>query len=87
MLRATSNYKNDNDNFSDFLDTFYIEDRDTFTTIHDIYSKFSIWWIEHYASSKILDIKMLKKALKVRYGRESTRSKEKGYCVLYTPEN
>ena len=84
VLSATNKYKNDNDDFSDFLDKYYIEDRDEFSAIHDIYSKFSMWWMENFSNAKVLDIKHLKKALKIRYGREQTLSdKTKGFRVRY----
>lgn len=84
VLNATNRYKNDNDDFSDFLDKHYVEDRDEFSSIHDIYSKFSMWWMENFSNAKVLGIKNLKKALKLRYGREQTLAdKTKGFRIRY----
>jgi P4 family phage/plasmid primase-like protien len=84
VTKATNVYKNESDNFSDFLDLMYIEDVSGLTTVIDIYNKFSIWWIENFGNAKILDIKQLKKALKTRYGREKVRNaKNSGYAIRY----
>jgi P4 family phage/plasmid primase-like protien len=84
VLGATNRYKNDNDDFSDFLDRYYIEDKGEFSSIQDVYSKFSMWWMENFSNAKVLDIKHLKKALKLRYGREqSLPDKTKGFRIQY----
>jgi P4 family phage/plasmid primase-like protien len=84
VLKATNMYKNESDEFSDFLDEFYIEDCSELSLVLDIYNKFTMWWIEHFSTTKIPSVKQLKKALKTRYGREKTSgNKSIGYSIRY----
>jgi P4 family phage/plasmid primase-like protien len=71
---ATNLYKNESDKFVDFLDEHYTENKDAFTSTQDVYSAFSMWWLEHSPNVKTPEPKELKRALKIKYGRERSRA-------------
>jgi P4 family phage/plasmid primase-like protien len=72
---ATDLYKSENNVFMSFIDAYCVEDKNTFTTVQEIYCKFSFWWMENNPNTKTPPLKELKKALKTKYGREKS-------CIL-----
>lgn len=71
VLEATLEYKNDNDKFLEFFEQCLVTDSKTFESTKDIYNNFSLWSIENYPSIKVPDVKELKRALKLKYGKEN----------------
>ncbi len=80
---ATNVYKNDNDMFKDFFELCFIKDKKSFVSINEVYSRFNMYWLEKSPNSRTPDIKLLKNALRLQFGREKTCGKMKGYNLLY----
>lgn len=78
---TTDMYNTENDKFGVFLDN-YSFNATAFTSVTDLYSKFSINWIENLPNIKVPDIREFKKALKMKFGRECSFNRMKGYKIL-----
>jgi len=71
---ATDNYKIENDKYNDFINEFIEDDQFSFESNKTIYTTvFKSWWIDNYPTTKIPDIKELRRALKLRFGTEKTK--------------
>ena len=65
VKKATNKYKIDNDKFNEYFDLCLEESVDGFESNKNIYGSFSNWWSSNYPTSRIPDIKELKRAMKV----------------------
>lgn len=81
VKKATAKYKVDNDKFNEFFDAFVEETTSGFETNKVIYGSFSSWWSSNYPTSKIPEIKELRRAMKIRYGNE--KEKVINGCINY----
>jgi P4 family phage/plasmid primase-like protien len=70
VKKATAKYKVDNDKFNEFFDSCLEETTESFEPNKVIYSHFSNWWSNNYPSSRVPDIKDLRRAMKIKYGNE-----------------
>ena len=70
VKKATAKYKDDNDKFNEFFDQILEETSNDFESNKNIYSHFSTWWSNNYPSSRVPDIKDLRRAMKIKYGNE-----------------
>lgn len=70
VKKATNKYKVDNDKFNEYFDQNIEEDSNSFESIKTIYNNFTSWWSCNYPTSRILDIKELRRAMKIKYGNE-----------------
>ena len=81
VTQATNKYKGENDKFTDFIEECLVESKQFgkhhHETTRSIYTHFTNWWATNYPTSKLPDIKSLKRSLKMQFGKE-TRS---GYYV------
>lgn len=73
VKKATNKYKVDNDKFDEYFDQNIEEDSKSFETIKNIYNNFTSWWSCNYPTSRVLDIKELRRALKIKYGNEKEK--------------
>jgi len=73
VKKATNKYKVDNDKFDEYFDQNIEEDNKSFETIKNIYNNFTSWWSCNYPTSRVLDIKELRRALKIKYGNEKEK--------------
>lgn len=73
VKKATAKYKVDNDKFNEFFDACVDEDSSVFESNKVVYNNFSSWWSSNYSTSKIPEIKELRRAMKIRYGNEKER--------------
>jgi phage/plasmid-associated DNA primase len=80
VLLTTDRFNAENDKFGSFLDNFSI-DSDCFISITDLYSKFTIKWIEDLPNTKVPDIREFKKSLQMRFGRERISRRIPGYSL------
>jgi P4 family phage/plasmid primase-like protien len=80
VLLATNRFNAENDKFGSFFDNFVI-DTDYFTSIPDLYSKFTVKWAEDFQNIKVPDIREFKKALQMKFGREIIRNRIRGYLL------
>ncbi len=72
VMKATAKYKNDNDKFNEFFD-HCLEEAEEFETNKNIYSQFQGWWSSNYPSTKIPEIRELRRAMKIKFGNEKER--------------
>ena len=70
VMKATMKYKADNDKFNEFFEQVVSENESAFETVKNIYSTFQSWWISNYSTSKVPELKQLKRALQIKYGTE-----------------
>jgi P4 family phage/plasmid primase-like protien len=73
VKKATAKYKVDNDKFNEFFDACVEEDISVFESNKVVYNNFSSWWSSNYPTSKIPEIKELRRAMKVKYGNEKEK--------------
>ena len=82
VLVATNRYKNENDKFTEFIDTQLNPSNNILTPYKQIYTYMVSWWSNNYPNMKIPDIKELKKSLKLKYGNEKDKyDKESGKMI------
>jgi P4 family phage/plasmid primase-like protien len=81
VKKATAKYKVDNDKFNEFFDACVDEDNNVFESNKVVYNNFSSWWSSNYPTSKIPEIKELRRAMKIRYGNE--KEKVINGCINY----
>ena len=90
---ATNKYKEENDRFNDYFNECVDEKKGTFESIKNIYNNFIKWFQLNSSTTKIPDIKELRKSLKIKFGEEITKVTHNGikqlgfYVKLNTPEN
>jgi P4 family phage/plasmid primase-like protien len=73
VVKATCKYKADNDKFNEYFDQCIEEVSDSdndYVTIKTVHGDFTSWWSSNYPTSKIPDIKELRRAMKIKYGNE-----------------
>ncbi len=83
VLIATDNYKFENDKFNEFIVEHLVEEFDSFTPFKDIYSRFCLWWSE-FNKTKVPEPKLLKNAIKIRFGEEVFDDGKNGFNVRYS---
>jgi len=85
VLKATTKYKADNDKFNEYFDgrveECELDELHKFENIKSIYSDFTSWWAYNYPTSRLPDIKELKRAVKIKFGNE--KEKKIGSAVHY----
>lgn len=81
VKKATDRYKVDNDKFNEYFDQNIEEEQRSFETIKTIYNNFTSWWSFNYPTSRLPDIKELRRAIKIKYGNE--KEKIINGCVNY----
>ena len=72
VKKATAKYKVDNDKFNEFFDQSIEEGNknEFFESNKNIYSHFSSWWSNNYPSTRIPDMKDVRRAMKIKFGNE-----------------
>jgi P4 family phage/plasmid primase-like protien len=87
---ATAKYKVDNDKFNEFFDQC-VSESNTFESNKNIYNSFQHWWISAYPSSKLPDIKALRRAMKIKFGDEQEKSingaRQYGFNIILKHES
>jgi P4 family phage/plasmid primase-like protien len=73
VTKATAKYKVDNDKFNEYFDACVDEENDHFESNKSIYNNFSSWWNSNYPTSKMPEIKELRRAMKIKYGNEKEK--------------
>jgi P4 family phage/plasmid primase-like protien len=72
VKKATAKYKVDNDKFNEFFDQC-LEESNTFESNKTLFSNFQSWWVSNYPSSRVPDVRELRRAMKVKYGDETEK--------------
>jgi P4 family phage/plasmid primase-like protien len=70
VKKATSKYKADNDKFNEYFDENIDESLKNFESNKVIFNHFTSWWSNNYSTSRLPDIKELRRALKIKFGTE-----------------
>jgi len=75
VTKATDKYKVENDKFNEFFDQCLDSDgcnsgANSFESNKVIYNTFQNWWASNYPSTRVPDIKELRRAMKIKYGNE-----------------
>lgn len=90
---ATNKYKAENDRFNDYFNECICEKKGVFESIKNIYNNYVKWFNMNYSTSKVPDIKELRKSLKNKFGQEIEKTAHNGirqigfYVKLSIPEN
>lgn len=74
VKKATAKYKVDNDKFNEFFDQIIEESDSNFETNKTIHNHFSSWWSNNYPSTRIPEMKDLRRSMKTKYGSEKEKS-------------